>query len=301
MRRFFGGLPPRYPELLRLTLFVALLRLVPLLPGVLAYFLLPVGSWLRLILLLCPVLWVWIVCPARVRYGGIMAAFAKDASAPLSRRIRPAGFAPWKGVCVDRAKKMRRYALPLLVLLAVLLLLFFCFHVFSALRILLGVFGAVATALGVVAAVLPRLLMGEAVVQQAGPLGGMGVLAFTLGVCLFLFGRGAFRTSAYRFGFTGLPKPDEMKPLRRQNLRLWLPTLVLFAVSLIVSYRELGLLFANFLGAAPLFAVKLHVPQILLLSLTAISYLLLVPIRKYNTAAWAVKRGGINEELGMRN
>ena len=298
MRKYFGGLPPRYPALLRLTLSAALFRLAPLAPAALAYFLLPVGSWFRLLLLLCPALWVWAVCPARARYGQTLAAFAKDPSAPLSARALTEKNTAWQGVCRGRARRMRRHALPLLVLLAALLLLFIYFGAFSALRILLGAFGPVAAALGTAAMLLPRLLTGEAVVQQASPLGAMGVLAAALGVCLFLFSRGAFRTSAYRFGFTaGLPEAKEMRPLFRQNLRLWLPTLVLFGASLIVSYRELGLLFANVLGAAPLFTVKLRIPQIVLLSLTAASYLVLLPVRKYNTAVWAVKRG----ESGMRN
>lgn len=288
MRRVFGGYPPRYGELLRLTLAAALIRLAPAVPFVLAYVFLPPGSWLRLMLLLCPALWVYFVCPARVRYGAIMAAFAKNEAAPLRARDLFVREPAWRAVCRGRLRLMRRWVLPFCAMLLFLLLLFWLANPFAALNVLLGVFGGIATVLGATAAFLPRLLMGEPMAPQAGILGGMAVLMAVLAACLFLFGRGAFRSSAYRFGYTaGMPENSGMMPLFKRNLLLWLPTLILLLALLALSPQELGLMFANVLGAAPLFTVKLHIPQIILASLTAVSYLLLLPIRKLNTVMWA--------------
>ena len=287
MRKVFGGYPPRYAALLRLTLAAALLRLIPFVPFVLAYAFLPPGSWLRLILILCPVLWVYFVLPARVRYGAVMAAFVQNQAAPLRTRDLLQRDPAWRAVCRGRIKLMRWRALPLCAMLLFLLLVFALANAFAAVKVLLDVFGGIATVLSTTAAFLPRLFMGEPMAQQAGALGAVAVLVIVLAVCLGLFGWGAFRSSAYRFGYTAdMPKKSGLTPLFKRNLLLWLPTLILLSAFGILSSQELGLMLANFLGAAPLFAVKLQIPQIILASLAAISYFILLPIRKLNTAAW---------------
>lgn len=295
MRRMSGGLPPRYGSLLRLSLAAALVRLAALAPFFLTYFL-PVGSWFRLILLGCPALWIAWVCPARVRYAGLLFAFVKDESSPLRARDLLARDASWRAVCRGRIRLMRPWMLPMCALLLFMLPLFLFLHAFSAVNILLGVFGGVATVIGAMANFISRLLMGESPVQQAGILGGISVLAAVLAVCLGLFGLGVFRSSAYRFGFTAmLPKFAAMKPLFKQNLLLWVPTLALACVLALFSYGELGLLLSNLIGAAPGFSVKLQIHQTALLALTAVSYLLLLPLRKLNTAKWAQSHAS-NEE-----
>ena len=297
MRRLFGGYPPRYGELLRLTLFAALIRLVPLVPFVLAYLFLPPGSWFRLLLLLCPALWVYLVWPARVRYGEIVAAFAADPAAPLRARDLLVRDPAWADVCRGRAKLMRRQALPLCVQLLFLLLLFILANPFTAVKVLLDIFGGIATVLGAMAAFLPRLMMGEPMAAEAGLLGGMVVLAAVLALCLFQFGRGAFRSSACRFGYTaGMPEKGALEPLFKRNLRLWLPTLTLLLALCILYGQELGLMLANALGAAPLFAVKWQIPELILALLAAVSYLLALPVRKLNTAMWAREYEEIRNE-----
>ena len=304
MRKVFGGYPPRYAALLRLALAAALLRLIPFVPFVLAYAFLPPGSWLRLILLLCPVLWLYFVLPARARYGAVVAAYVKDQSAPPRTRDLLQRDPAWRAVCRGRVKMMRLWALPLFAMLLFLLLLFLFVNVFAAVKALLDVFGGIATVLSAMAAFLPRLFMGEPMAQQAGALGAVAVLAIVLAVCLGLFGWGAFRSSAYRFGYTaGMPKKSGLTPLLKSNLLLWLPTLILLSAFGILSSQELGLMFSNFLGAAPLFTVKLQIPQIILASLAAVSYIILLPIRKLNTAIWAQNQleSEDSNELGMRN
>ena len=257
MRRNLGGLPPRYGALLRLTLAAAAFRLAPLVPVLLVYFLIPAHSWLRLLLVAYPVLWVLIVCPARVRYGQRVAALAEDPAAPLSARALLTDGSVWCGVCRGRIQLMRRWALPLVVLLAILIALFVFFNAFTVLGMLLIVFRT--------------------------PV----ILAIVLMACVALFGWSVFQTSAYRFGYTRRPKAGALKPLLKQNLLWWLPTLALLFALLAVGYRELGLLGSNLLGAAPLFSVKLRPFQLILLLLTVVSYLLLLPVRKYNAAVWA--------------
>lgn len=288
MRSFFGGYPPRYGELLRLTLIAALIRLAPLVPFALAYLFLPPGSWFRLVLLLFPALWAYFVFPARVRYGNLMAAFANDPSAPLRARDLLSREPAWAGVCRGRIRQMRWRALPLCAALLFLMFLFVLANPFTAVKALLDIFGGIATVLGAMAAFLPRLMMGEPVAREAGILGGLAVLAVVLGECLFLFGRGSFRTSGYRFGYTGpMPKKAAMEPLFKRNLRLWLPTLALLLILFVFYGQELGLMLANALGAAPLFSVKWQIPELVLALLAAASYLLLLPVRKWNTAVWA--------------
>ena len=290
MRKWIGDIPPRYGEMLRLTLAAALLRLVPLIPVAAAYYLLPVGSWLRLLLLSCPVLWIFVVCPARVRYGDALAALAADDTAPLGAGQMLKWREGWRGVCLGRITLIRRWALPLAILLVLLVLLFWIGGTYTAVGILLHSFGGVATVIGAVGMFLPRLAIGESIVQPAGLLGGMGVLLAVLALCLTLFGLGAFRSAGYRFGYTaGMPHVRDRKLLLKQNLRLWLPTLALLCILLLFAYQELGLLFANLLGAALLFSVTLQIHQIVLLVLTTVLYLLLLPIRKWNTAVWAHK------------
>ena len=292
MPKLTGGLPPRYTELLRLTLAAALLRLVPLAPAVLAYFLLPRASWLRLLLLLCPVLWVFVVGPARVRYGKILAAFTADASAPLRARALLQKETEWRIMCRGRVRRMGRQALPFYVLFAFLIVLYLLFDAFSILHVLLTVFGGIATALATMATFLPRLLLGKPMVLDAGAIGGIAALTVALAVCLLLFGLVVFRTSPYRFGVPDKQKIRVMMPLLKRNLRLWLPTLALAVVLLLFAYPQLSLLLANFLGAAPLFAVKLRLHQSILLALTVVSYFLLLPARRYNTAVWTKTHGG---------
>ena len=286
MRRIHGGLPPRYGSLLRLTLAAALVRLAAFAPYVLVYFL-PTGPWFRLLLLACPALWFLWVCPARVRYARLLSAFAADEAAPLRSRELFLRDVSWREAYRGRVKRMRAWALPLVVLLLPLLSLFLFFNPFSAVNILFAVFGGVATVLGTMANFVSRLLLGESPVQQAGVLGGVTVLAAAFLFCLGLFGVGAFRSSAYRFGYTAaMPGLAAMKPLLWQNLRLWFPTLALLGLLLAFSSAELGLLFSNILGAAPVFSVKLQLHEIALLLLITLSYLLFLPVRKYNTAKW---------------
>ena len=235
---------------------------------------------------------VFVVCPARVRYGKIVAEFAADSAAPLRARELLRKEPAWRAVCRGRLQAMGKQALPFFILFAFFIVLYLFFDAFSILHILLAVFGGIATVLGTMATFLPRLLLGKSMVLDAGAIGGIAALAAAFAVSLLLFGLAVFRTSPYRFGAAGKQKVRAMLPLMQQNLRLWLPTLVLSVVLLIVAYPELSLLLANVLGAAPLFAVKLRLHQIILLALTAISYLLLLPVRRYNTAAWSKK----NEE-----
>jgi len=268
-----------------LTLKAALVRLAALAPFCFAYFQ-PFSPWLRLTALLTPALWVLLVCPARVRYGRQAAVLAGNAS-PDER--------PWQDACKGRIRLMRWWALPLCVLLVFLLLLLWLTDAFSALYVIVSVFGGIATAMGVMANAVTRLLSGEALVQPAGVPGGIAMLIVILLICLALFGWGAFQTSLYRFGYTaGAPGADRMKPLRKQNLRLWLPTLGLALLLAVFSYQELGLVLANLLSVAPVFPVKLQWYQTALMALTAISYLVLLPARRLNTAAWAA---GIRKEI----
>ncbi len=290
MRNGLRAFPPRYAQLLRFTLAAALLRLAPLIPAVLAYFFVPVRSWLRLGLALVPALWVLIVCPARVRYGQALAAFVKNPSTPLRARalLQGGGWIPYFRA---RWKHMRANALPLVVLTAVCAVLLLV-NSFFGLSVVLSACSAVATGLGTVAAFLPRLMAGEAVWQPAGLLGGVAVLFVVFGVCLALFGVGSFRTSALRFGQpAGAATGGAMKPLLRENLTLWLPTLLLLAALLAFYYRETGLLLANFLGAAPLFSARPGVLQLALMAVCAVSYFIYLPVRKYNTARFAAGNG----------
>jgi hypothetical protein len=118
------------------------------------------------------------------------------------------------------------------------------------------------------------------------------VLFAAFGACLMLFGLGAFRTSGYRFGGSAESAAGKaMRPLLRENLTLWLPTLLLLLALLVFYYREVGLLLSNALGAAPLFSARPGIVQLVLMALCAISYFVYLPVRKYNTARFTAGGG----------
>lgn len=286
MRTTFGGLPRRYPKLLLLSLAAAVLRFVPCIPFCLAYFL-PLGVWSKLLVVFSPALWFMVVGPARIRYGEIMAAYTKDEGVPLKVRALFSNDRAWWNTFRGRVQLTYRWALPLAVLLVMIIPLFCFANAFSALKTILNVFIWIASAIATSAAFLPRLMMGEPAVVDAGITGGALALAAALLISICLFVWGVFQTGAYRFGYTRTPKAGDMKPLLIRNLLLWLPTLALFLVFAAFSYKELVLTLSNVLSAAPVFSVKPQLPQIVLAALTAISYCLLLPIRKRNTALWA--------------
>lgn len=285
MRKIFGGFPPHYTTMLRITAKAAVMRLLPLVPFLLAYFQ-PISPWLRLLVLLCPVLWVLLICPLRQRYGKAIAGIVKNGDSPLSLRglIKDRSWVP---ACKGRWHLLRWWALPTVVLGVSLLLLLWVVNALSAVRVLLGVFGGFTAAMSTMATFIPRLLMGEALVQPAGFAASMAMMLVLLLISLVLFGFGMFQTSQYRFGRTKMPKAGTLKPLRRQNLRVWLPTLGFLLLTLVFASRELGLLLSNVLSISRAFTVKLRWYQIVLLVLTAGSYFAGLPIRKYNTAVWA--------------
>lgn len=306
MQKLFDGpVPQNYKALLRITGKAALVRVAALVPFVIAYSQ-PFSPWLRLIALLTPVLWALWVCPARLRYAAAMADAAQGKVAVLSLRSLSQKDRPWIAACKTRARLLWRRALPLCALGLLMVVLLWFVNAFTALKVLMNVFGGLATVVGTMAAFIPRLLMGEAAVQPAGVAGGIAALAVVGVLSLALFGWSVFQTSPGRFGYTGgIPKAGALAPLLKKNLRLWLPTLALLLISLIFTYREIGLLFANLMSAAPVFAVKLRWHQITLLVLTAASYFALLPARKRNTALWAIQAGqtgtrdegrGTNEE-----
>ena len=285
MQKVLSGLPPRYQEILRYTLKAVLVRLLAWVPFCLAYYQ-PFSLWLRLLALFTPVLWVYAVCPMRVRYAGALTAIAQEQPVSLPFRGLFSKNRPWADVCRGRIRQMRWWSLPLCVLAGFLLLLLWTVDAFSAVKVLINVFGSIAAVITMVLLFIPRLIAGHAVLQPVGILGSVVTLVLVGSCSLILFGWGAFRTSGYRFGYTGKAKKGELKPLLQKNLRLWLPTLVLLIPLLAVSYQELGLLLANLISAAPVFTVKLQWYQIVLLTLTAISYFLQLPLRRLNTANW---------------
>ncbi len=286
MQKIFGGFPPRYREILRYTLTAALVRLAAWVPFLLAY-LQPFSPWLRVIALGTPVLWAYAVCPMRVRYGEALAAVAAGQPAELPLRGLLARDRAWAGVCKARIRMLRGWALPLCALVVFLLPLLWILDAFTLVKVLINVFGGIATAFAAVVMLVPRLITGSALVQPAGIAGAVIVLALFGLAALALFGWGMFRTSGYRFGFTGKPVKGSLKPLRNQNLRLWLPTLALLLVLVLLANQEMGLLFSNLISAAPLFTVKLQWYQLVVLVLTIVSYGMLLPVRKLNTAVWA--------------
>ncbi|MFH1513346.1 MAG: hypothetical protein ABIG45_08360 [Bacillota bacterium] len=286
MRKIFGGLPPRYGDLFKLALAMALFWLVSLIPFFLAFFL-PLGPWFKIIAVFSPVLWVKVVCPARIRYGELMAAFARDGSAPLNPRNLLIQKQSWRGVCRGRVELVRWPALPFCTLAILLLLMLIFLNPFSALRIILEVFTWIATALGTIAAFLPRLMAGEPPVAQASVLAGVITLAAMLFISFCLFLWGLFRTSAYRFGYPGMPRGSDMRKLLKNNLFLWMPTLALLLSLFLLSYGEIGLIIANVLSVGPVFSVKPQLLQLALAALAAVSYMVFLPLRKLNTAIWA--------------
>ena len=225
-----------------------------------------------------PILWVVVVGPTRIRYAEMMVAFTRDARAPIRVRELFSMNRAWWPVVRGRIQLMYRWILPLLVLLAVFLLPMLWFmNPFSAIRILVDASSFVATAAATAVAALPRLLMGESPVVQGGIAGGAIALTVAAAAALLLFVWGMFQTGAYRFGYTRMPKLRDARPLLRKNLALWLPTLILFCVFAAFAFSELMLLIANVISAEAVFTVKLRPPQIVLLSLTAVSYLLACP------------------------
>jgi len=290
MRKLWSGYPPRYQEVLRYTWKAVLVRLLAWAPFCLAY-VQPFSPWLRLLALFTPVLWVRLVCPMRARYAEALTAVVKEQPASLPLKGLLAKDRPWAALCKARVRRMRWWALPLCVLLCFTLVLLWTVDAFSAVKVLLHVFGGIAGAL----LLIPRLITGQAAGQPVGIAGAVITLVLAGAGSAILFGWGAFRTSGYRFGFTGEPKKGALKPLRKQNLRLWLPTLGLLVVLLAVSFQELGLLVANCISISPVFSVKLQWYQILLLVLTAATYILQLPLRRLNTAKWAAET---KEEAG---
>ena len=213
-----------------------------------------------------------------------MAAYVANSGAPLFAKLLVHKEGAWRESCRGHLRLLRWQVLPLFTLLLFLLVLLWFLDVFAALKILLNVFAFIGSALATIAAFLPRLLMGEPAVAQTGILGGVITLFAALLLSAALFGRAAFRASLHRFGAEGKPKAGSMKPLFKTNMRIWLPTLCLSLLTLVFSYGELALLFANVLSAAPVFCVKLQIHQYSLLALTAISYFYLLPLRRYHTA-----------------
>jgi len=288
MRRRPDGIPPRYSELLGLSLAAAVLRMAPLIPFFLAYFL-PLGAWSKLLILFCPLLYFTVVGPVRIRYGELMAAFSKDQNAALKPLMLLSKEQAWRRVFLGRLQLVRGKAIPFAAVLLLLLLpLWLAGNVFSAIKFILNVFIWLASAVSASAAFIPRLLMGEPAWVDAGVAGGGLALAAVLALscCLLLWG--VFQTSAYRFGYTRLPKSGALKTLRRKNLLLWTPTLLFCAAFCVLSYAQIILLLSNILSVANIYAVKLRPPQIVLLALTVISYLALLPLRKWNTARWVL-------------
>ncbi len=286
MRKIFGGLPPRYGDLLRFALVMALFWLVSLIPFFLAFFL-PLGPWFKIIAVFSPVLWVTVVFPARIRYGELMAAFARDGSSPLNPRDLLIQKQNWRGVIYGRVELVRWLALPFCTLTIILLLMLIFLNPFSVLRIILEGSTWIATALGTMAAFLPRLMMGEPPVAQASVLAGVITLSAMMFISLCLLIWGMFRTSAYRFGYPGMPRVSDMRMLLHNNLYLWMPTLALLFSLFLLSYGEIGLIVANVLSVNPVFSVKLQIPELILAALAVISYVLFLPLRKLNTAVWA--------------
>ena len=289
MRKIFGGFPPRYFGLLRLSLAACALRLVPWVPFFLAYFL-PLGMWSKLLILFMPLLWYVVVGPVRIRYGEIVAAFAKDTAAPLKAGDLFVRERPWQHTTRERLQLMHGRALPLIVLSALVLLpLWMMGNVFAALKLVIGVPSWIASAAATAVAFIPRLIMGKALWVDAGVLGGAVTLGVLFAASLFICLWGIFQTVAYRFGYKRLPIRGALKPLRSQNLILWAPTLILLAALIVFAHQELLLLLANVLSVEAVFTVKLQPLHIVLAGLAAASYILLVPLRKYHTARWAAE------------
>ncbi|MBN1776558.1 MAG: hypothetical protein JW811_00395 [Clostridiales bacterium] len=286
MHKSSGGFPPRYFKLLALSLAAAVLRFVPLIPFCLAYFL-PLGVWSKLLILFCPLLWFTVVGPVRIRYGELMLAFSRDRSAPLRLKELLSRDQAWWRIFRGRVQLARGKALPFAALtLFFVLPLLLAGNVFAALKFILNVSVWTASLVATSAAFIPRLLMGEPLWVDAGILGGGIALAaaFALSYALLLWG--VFQTGCYRFGYTRMPKPGTMRGLLSKNLALWTPTLLLFAAFCAVSYAEILLLLSNILSVAEVFTVKLQPLQIALLALTAASYCVLLPVRKWNTVRW---------------
>lgn len=290
MRRIISAFPPRYGELLWLTLSMLPLRVLPWLPYFAAYFL-PLGVWSKLLAVFCPMLFYTVVCPLRIRYGAMLGHLAKDPGAPISARTLLARSAPWKNVLWGRVQMVLPKALPFWGLLVFTLMPLMLMNVFAGLDLVLRVYTWIASFLETTAAFIPRMLMGESPVAQAGVLGGALTMAGLLLLAFCLFAWSMFQTSAYRFGYTRLPRFYDIKPLLRQNLRLWLPTAALAIVFVILSYSEIMLTLSNILSIAPLYAVKWRLPQIAAAALMVISYVALLPVRKMNTANWVQNRG----------
>ncbi len=282
-----GSAPLRYFALLRLTLVSLIPRLVLWIPFCLAYFL-PLGTWSKVLVVFSPLLWYTVVGPVRIRYGATIAAYARDASAPLTLQSLCNREKPWHQSFLGRAQLLGVKVLPLIVLSAFILIpLWAMDNVFAALQALLGAPSWIASAIATVFAAIPRLIMGKPVWVDAGVLGGGLVLAVLFVACLALYLWGVFQTGAHRFGFERLPKKGAQRTLRRKNLLLWLPTLVLCVALCVVSYQELILLAANLLSVEAVFSVKFHTATLVLSGLMIVSYILILPLRRYNTALWA--------------
>ncbi len=286
-----GSASLRYFALLRLTLAAALLRLVPWIPFFLVYFL-PLGTWSKLLIVFSPVLWYTVVGPVRVSYGAALAAYAHDPAAPLTLHRLYSRRQTWHQSFLGRLQLMRFTPLPLVLLSAFILLsLWATPNMFAALKALLNVPGWIASAIATVFAAVPLLLLGKPVWVDAGVLGGVILLAVLFLASLVWFLWGAFQTGGYRFGYEHLPQKGALRPLLQKNLLLWLPTFILLIALAAVSYQELVLLAANLLSMEPAFGFKLGwLPSALLLA-TVISYLLLLPLRRYHTARWAADKG----------
>jgi len=284
-----GGFPPRYIKLLWLTLAAALPRLVPWIPFGLAYCL-PLGLFSKLLVIFMPVLWYAVVGPMRVRYGAALTALARDPAASLSLRQLYQNGKPWHHTFRGRVDLMRGRSLPMAVIIAFILApLWMMDNVFAAIETLLTIPAWIASAIATVVAFLPRIIAGKPAWVDAGVLGGMIVLAVLLLASCVLFLWAVFQTSAHRFGYTRLPRKGTLKPLLGQNTLLWLPTIVLGAALLTFAYQELLLVFANFISIEAVFVVKFEPLQLALLGATGLSYILLLPLRRYNTARWAAE------------